>query len=251
MRGSLGPVEVFDLSAKLASVPRPLKPPVLFPRQPRRQLGWTMQKLRLLSGWTLQQTAGEFRCTAGHLSRVEHGSMPSRDLANFYDDTFGGEGLIHSLLEVAISAHEQARRRAHSHPTPSHAVHGDASTFEGDTIPHGTLMQPGELFAKDWLIRNSGTTPWTGRMLERQGPLTGPGLITSLRYYPIRDTKPGETVKISSVLKAPTYDCASIAYFKMVDPGGALCFPDKYQLGLDVLVLVRGQMPDKPIDVEA
>jgi hypothetical protein len=41
-------------------------------------------------------------------------------------------------------------------------------------------------------------------------------------------------------VKAPAYDCASIAYFKMVDAQVILCFPDDYQLGLDVLVLVRG-----------
>lgn len=41
--------------------------------------------------------------------------------------------------------------------------------------------------------------------------------------------------------KAPTYDCSSIAYFKMVDNERQLCFPDSYQLGLDVLVRVEGQ----------
>jgi hypothetical protein len=50
------------------------------------------------------------------------------------------------------------------------------------------------------------------------------------------------------VLKAPTYDCASIAYFKMVDADGKLCFPDNYQLGLDVLVMVRGQRPDEGLE---
>ena len=50
-------------------------------------------------------------------------------------------------------------------------------------------------------------------------------------------------VEITALLKAPTYDCSSIAYFKMVDTEGALCFPDAYQLGLDVLVRVEGQRP--------
>ena len=47
-------------------------------------------------------------------------------------------------------------------------------------------------------------------------------------------------------LKAPGYDCSSIAYFKMVDATGALCFPDSHQMGLDVLVMVRGsKMPGR------
>src|SRR5206468_10769758 len=102
-----------------------------------------------------------------------------------------------------------------------------------------TLMTPGQLFPKTWRIRNVGTVPWGGRMLERQGPLTGPGLITSPRFIAIPDTEPGEIAEISAVLKAPGYDCSSIAYFKMVDENGFLCFPDEHQLGLDVLVRVE------------
>jgi hypothetical protein len=233
-------------------MPRPLKPPVLVPSQPKRQLGWTMQKLRIVNGWTQKQAAAAFGCTAGHLSRVEHGATPSRDLVLFYDETFRGEGLALSLFEVAVTAREQGRRRAGGRrSTRRHALPGDASTFVDDTVPHGTMMAPGQVFLKTWRVRNSGTVAWVDRSLERQGPPTGPGLITSLRYYAFRDTEPGNTVEISAVLKAPTYDCASIAYFKMVDGDGQLCFPDRYQLGLDVLVLVRGQMPDKPSDLDA
>jgi hypothetical protein len=56
----------------------------------------------------------------------------------------------------------------------------------------------------------------------------------------------GETITITTILRAPTYDCAAIAHFKQVNSVGHLCFPDNYQLGLDVLVLVRGQKPDEP-----
>jgi hypothetical protein len=77
------------------------------------------------------------------------------------------------------------------------------------------------------------------RRLERQGPLTGLGLITSQRYVPIPDTEPGEIAEISAPLKAPTYDSTSIAYFEMVDADDYLSFPDGHQLGLDVLVRVE------------
>lgn len=65
------------------------------------------------------------------------------------------------------------------------------------------------------------------------------GLITSIHYFPIPDTEPGEVAEIQAVLKAPSYDCTSIAYFKMGDAQGFLCFPDEHQLGLDVLVRVE------------
>jgi len=110
-------------------------------------------------------------------------------------------------------------------------------------------MQPGEVFEQTWRIKNSGTVAWKERKLERQGPLTGPGLITSVRLVDIPDTVPGKLAEITALLKAPTYDCSSIAYFKMVDARGRLCFPDSYQLGLDVLVRVEGQRPDEATTV--
>jgi transcriptional regulator with XRE-family HTH domain len=227
-------------------MPRPQLPPHLVPRQPKTALGWTMQKLRTVNGWTAKQTAEAFGCSPSHITRVEHGAKPSRELVQFYEQTFDGDGLLLSLYEVAEHAPEQERRRAGGRRRPAkRAVPGDASTFVGDTIPHGSLMAPGQVFEQTWTVRNSGSVPWIGRRLERQGPLTGPGLITSGRYVDVPDTAPGQVAEITATLKAPTYDCTSIAYFKMVDADGALCFPDSYQLGLDVLVRVEGQMPDK------
>jgi transcriptional regulator with XRE-family HTH domain len=215
------------------------------PRQPKTVLGWSMQKLRLVNGWTGKQAAEAFGCSPSHISRVEQGSKPSRELVQFYEDTFQADGLLLSLFEVAEHAPEQERRRAGGKRRQLHrAMSGDASTFVSDTIPHGTLMLPGQVFEKLWRIRNSGTVSWEGRRLERQGPLTGPGLITSLRYVDVPDTKPGNIAEIRAGLKAPTYDCTSIAYFKLIDRDGGLCFPESYQLGLDVLVRVEGQWAD-------
>lgn len=224
-------------------MPRPHLPPHLVPRQPKTALGWAMQKARMVHGWSGKQTARAFGCSPSHISRVEHGlNPPSRALVQFYEETFEMDGLLRSLFEVTEHHGEQERRRAGGHrPRLTHAIPGDASSFVDDTIPHGTLMAPGEVFVKVWRVRNSGTVPWQSRQLERQGPLTGPGLITSPRYLPIPDTKPGELAAITAVLKAPTYDCSSIAYFKMVDSEGRLCFPETYQLGLDVVVGVLGQ----------
>lgn len=226
-------------------MPRPQLPPHLVPRQPKTVLGWSMQKQRMIHGWTGKQVAEAFGCSPSHISRVEQGSKPSRELVQFYEDTFEADGLLLSLFEVVEHAGEQERRRAGGKRSKlKRAIRGDASMFLGDTIPHGTLMEPGQVFEQRWRLRNSGIVAWSGRRLERQGPLTGPGLITSLRFVDVPDAQPGETVEITAVLKTPTYDCSSIAYFKMVDADGALCFPDSYQLGLDVLVRVEGQRPD-------
>lgn len=224
-------------------MPRPQLPPHLVPRQPKTVLAWSMQKLRQVNGLTGKQVAQEFGCSPAHISRVEQGSTkPSRELVQFYEDRFEAEGMLFSLYEVAVHAPEQERRRAGGRrPRLHRAIPGDASAFVDDTIPHGTLMAPGQVFEKVWRIKNSGTVPWQGRRLERQGPLTGPGLITSLRYLDVPDTEPGRVAAITAPLKAPTYDCSSLAYFKLIDSAGRLCFPDSYQLGLDVLVRVEGQ----------
>jgi transcriptional regulator with XRE-family HTH domain len=215
-------------------------PPPLAPRQPKSVLGWTMQKLRLVQGLTLREIAAEFGCSPSHVSRVERGyAKPSRALVQFYEERFEAEGLLNSLFEVAEHTAEQNRRRFGGHrPRRVRAIEGDASAFLDDTVPHGTLMDPGQVFVKSWRIRNVGRVPWRGRRLERQGPLTGPGLISSQRHVAVPDTEPGGIAEIHAVLKAPTYDATSIAYFKMVDPDGYLCFPDVHQLGLDVLVRV-------------
>jgi hypothetical protein len=200
-----------------------------------------MRRLREVASWSVTQTAREFGCSPSHISRVElHGARPSRELVHFYEETFEGDGMLLSLFAVVEHAAEQNRRRFGGHrPRLVRAVPGDATAFVDDTIPHGTLMEPGLLFVKSWRIRNVGAVPWRGRRLERQGPLSGPGLITSQRHVPIEDTEPGQIAEIDALLKAPGYDCTSIAYFKMVDREGFLCFPDEHQLGLDVLVRVQ------------
>lgn len=225
---------------KSSGAGRPEEPPPLVPRQPKTVLGWAMRKQRQVAGWSASRTAREFGCSVSHISRVELGSAkPSRALVQFYEEQFESDGLLHSLFEVVDHAAEQDRRRAGGHrPRRVRAVEGDATAYVDETIPQGTLMTPGLLFVKTWRIRNVGTVPWRGRQLERQGPLTGPGLITSPRYVPIPDTEPEEVAEIQAVLMAPGYDCSSIAYFKMVDEQGFLSFPDEHQLGLDVLVRV-------------
>lgn len=208
-----------------------------------------MQKLRLAHGVSAKQVAQEFGCSPSHISRVEQGTTrPSQELVQFYERRFEGDGMLYSIDVVAVHAAEQERRRAGGkRPLLYRAIPGDASTFVDDTIANGTMMRPGKSFEKIWRIKNSGNVPWEGRRLERQGPIQGPGLISSPRYVAVPDTAAGELAEIQASLKAPTYDCTSIAYFKMVDADGRLCFPDNYQLGLEVLVRVEGQMADVTI----
>ena len=157
-----------------------------------------------------------------------------------YEEHFEADGLLTSIYAAAENADEQKRQRsARAGRKQPRAIPGDATAFVSHTIPNGTLMKPGEVFTETWTIHDAGSVPWKNRRLERQGPLTGPGLITSQRYTDIPDTDPGEEAIITAVLKAQGYDATAIAYFKMVDESGLLCFPDEHQLGPDVVVRVE------------
>lgn len=204
-----------------------------------------MRGLRRTRDWTVTETARGFGCSPSHITRVELGAnRPSRALVAYYEEEFEGDGLLLSLFEAVDHAAEQKRRRAGGRrATLVRGVPGDASTLVSQTIPDGTAMAPRQLFAKSWRVRNSGTVPWVGRRLERQGPVLGPGLIISPPSVDLPDAQPGEEVEVSIGLRAPTYDCSSIAYFKMVDSDGFLCFPDAYELGLTVLVRVSADVP--------
>ena len=176
--------------------------------------------------------------------------MPSRSLVIFYEETFGSEGLLMSLYEAAIDAPEQERRRAYGQKRVVKAIPGDASSVVSEPLYNGEMKKPGEVFTVVWTIKNSGSVLWESRRLERVGPKTGPGLITSPVTAPIPDATPGMEVEIAMPLKAPTFDCSSIAYFKMIDSAGRLCFPENYMLGPEVIVTVRNQLPDKPLHSE-
>jgi hypothetical protein len=59
--------------------------------------------------------------------------MPSRDLVQFYEDSFGSEGLAHVALRGRHQRPEQERRRAGGKRTQlKRAIPGDASEFIKD-----------------------------------------------------------------------------------------------------------------------
>ncbi len=86
-----------------------------------------MQKLRLVYGVTVRQTATDFGCSPSHISRVERGdTKPSRALVQFYEERFEADGMLLSLLEAVEHAAEQNRRRfGGRRPKLVRAVEGD------------------------------------------------------------------------------------------------------------------------------
>lgn len=140
-------------------------------------LGDQMQYLRTSAGMSLTQAAGLLETTKGHLSNIENGrSRPSFDIVRFYEEHFHADGQVWSAYVESLTAPRPRQRRS-TVGRPPYPMPGDTSTFVADvTVPDGTVMPPGFLFEKVWRIQNSGTVPWVGRWLARDGAPAGAGL---------------------------------------------------------------------------
>jgi Ig-like domain from next to BRCA1 gene len=106
-------------------------------------------------------------------------------------------------------------------------VKGDNTEFVADvTIPDGSWVHIGQRFDKIWAIRNTGTVPWKGRYLTRQGVTVGAGICTSAPQVPVPDTTPGHTVHLKVTFTAPSLPGSCRADWKMTDARGRPYFPN-------------------------
>jgi hypothetical protein len=83
----------------------------------------------------------------------------------------------------------------------------------GETIPDGTILQPGETFRKTWRLKNNGTCTWNSayKIIYWSGELMGAAM-----EYPLPATvAPGEEVEIPLALTAPTGNGNYSGYWKL------------------------------------
>jgi len=88
----------------------------------------------------------------------------------------------------------------------------------GETIPDGTIMQPGETFQKTWRLKNNGTCTWNTsyKIIYWSGDLMG-----GLQEYPLsKVVAPGEDVEIPLSLVAPTTNGNFSGYWKLQSEWG-------------------------------
>lgn len=219
-----------------AAQPRPdvpVKPHELFGEELRY---W--RTLRELSPANLAAALGRDRRT---ITAAEGGrDIPSEALVHQLDDLLGAGGMLISRYEAVVAEKRRSRlnRAVDPRQISPHASDTDASLFVSETIPDGTLMQPGERFEKTWTVRNSGDVVWRDRLLSRIGIASGVGLITTPAAVPIATTRPGELVTITVPCIAHGVAGTSLAAFKMTDLEGRMLFPDRYYPGLQVQINV-------------
>lgn len=88
----------------------------------------------------------------------------------------------------------------------------------GETIPDGTIMQPGETFQKTWRLKNNGTCTWNTsyKIVYWSGDLMGGAL-----EYPLPAVvAPGEEVQIALSLVAPASNGNVSGYWKLQSEWG-------------------------------
>lgn len=146
---------------------------------------------------------------------------------------------LRGLVVDALSSTEEDESR------PRKVIPGDDRTeFVAElTVPDGSILEPGEIFEKVWIIRNAGSVAWRGRSLRRMGGGYALGLITAPETVSIPDTEPGEEVRISVTMRAPRVAAFTTCLYKMVDSTGQLCFPDSHPAGLSSTIQVNKNEP--------
>ncbi|GAB3133932.1 hypothetical protein GCM10027258_03880 [Amycolatopsis stemonae] len=104
---------------------------------------------------------------------------------------------------------------------------GDVSEFVADvTVPDGTAVAAGSRFVKTWELRNAGSVGWIGRYLVRSGSFGSPDECRTPARVPVPYTAPGEHVRVSVEVQAPSSPGHCQVYWKMADSEGHLLLPD-------------------------
>ncbi|MEV1116140.1 NBR1-Ig-like domain-containing protein [Actinosynnema sp. NPDC049800] len=206
-------------------------------------LGHQLRLVREAAGVRLADMAKQLGKSVGHLSNVEAGrDSASWDIVALYEERFRADGQLWTAYVEAQTSPRPPQRGAGA--APSYPIPGDESTFIADvTIPDGTVMPPKFIFEKVWRIKNTGSVPWVGRRLARDGAAGGYGVPHSPAYVTIPDTMPGEEVDISVPVRSQPLEGTSQARWKMVDGHGWKFFPSQYPFGLFMTIVVREGAP--------
>jgi len=112
-----------------------------------------------------------------------------------------------------------------------------SASYVSETIPDGTIMQPGETFWKSWTIKNEGTCTWDSSytFVYESGDLMG-----GLQEYPLSEVvPPGDQVDISIFLKAPSTNGNYKGNWKILSPWGGTFGVGSYDTPLWVQINVN------------
>lgn len=117
-----------------------------------------------------------------------------------------------------------------------------SANLVSETVPDGTILQPGETFTKTWTIKNSSTCTWdtTYKFVFWSGDLMG-----GAYYYNLpQAVAPEQDIAIPIVLVAPTEPGSYRGYWRLQSPNGLDFGVGQYDESVWVEVVVSDS--DKP-----
>ena len=93
-----------------------------------------------------------------------------------------------------------------------------SASFVSETVPDGTITNPGSTFTKTWRIKNTGTCAWDSSW---QWVYVSGDLLGGSSYYKLpRPAAPGDTVDVPVVFTAPADGGQYRGYWKIKSPWG-------------------------------
>jgi Ig-like domain-containing protein len=117
-----------------------------------------------------------------------------------------------------------------------------SASLVGETIPDGTILQPGAIFTKVWKIQNIGTCTWNSSwQLAFYGGDQMDGLIV---YNFPEPAQPGETLEIPIILRAPTGDGIYTGEWMLKSPWGVSFGVGQYNAPISVSIVVGSATPE-------
>ena len=117
----------------------------------------------------------------------------------------------------------------------------DASLV-GETIPDGTILQPGETFTKVWQIKNMGTCTWDSSW---QLVFYGGDQLDGLAVYNfLLPTQPGQTLDMPIILRAPSVFGTYTGEWILKSPWGETFGVGQYSAPISVSIVVGNVVPE-------
>jgi hypothetical protein len=116
-----------------------------------------------------------------------------------------------------------------------------SAAFVGETIPDGTILEPGATFTKVWSIQNDGTCAWdsTWQLIFQSGEIMG----GSAAYNLPQPAQSGQTVDVPIILKAPQLGGTYTGQWMLKSPWGMTFGVGLSSVPLSVSIVVGSATP--------
>jgi hypothetical protein len=117
-----------------------------------------------------------------------------------------------------------------------------SASLVDETYPDGTIVQPGTTFTKSWHVQNDGTCTWDSnwQLVFYNGDLMDGSVVYS---FP-QPARPGETVAVPIILRAPPTGGAYTGEWMLKSPWGTSFGVGQYSVPLSVSIVVGSGTPE-------